>query len=326
MKKIKQLMILLSLLFITLSLVSCYQAKDIKAPKEGEAVDSVILTTNDGEVVTVTSKTDGILLYNILSEKLNLKNTCYEYSFKDDLDEYGVTINGLYYSNLNNSEGEYNMYFSGKSQTGLTKFDYSCFINKSYTNDLEKYSEVRGEVTKKNNKIIYGVFIENNRYYLFEEKGEQLPTQPPYGNPDVETDEKEYIFYVGVDRARKAIDGIDKDLRGFYIEGYEEVFDYTINITNKYIIFSVEQPYSSSWFDTGYDRLPEKGIYTKTIYYNLETNQIDYMHVYAKTYAYHPYLHRLYEYQLTIKKVGQNKIDSFIEDLDELFEEKIDKN
>ena len=238
MKKIKQFMITLSLLFITLTLGSCHKTENIKEPDKGKVVDSVILTTNDGEVVTVTSKTDGILLYNLLSEKLNLKNTCYEYSFKDDIDEYGVTINGLYYSNLNNSEGKYNMYFLGESRIGLTNFDYSCFVNKSFTNDLEKYTEVRGEVTKKNNKIICGALVENNRHYLFEEKGEELPTQPQYGNAD-----NEYTFYVGVNRARNAIDAIDKGLRGFYIEGYEEVFDYTINITDKYIIFSVEQPY-----------------------------------------------------------------------------------
>ena len=35
-------MISLSLLFITLSLGSCYQAKNIKAPKKGKAVDSVV--------------------------------------------------------------------------------------------------------------------------------------------------------------------------------------------------------------------------------------------------------------------------------------------
>lgn len=298
----KKILIVLLVIFGCINLSSCSDQEDIKNDL-GDLIDNVMISLKDGSKLEVNLNTDPIEIYNTIMNNY-IKETAYQLSGKinrigDEI--YNQEINGFYY--LNSS----------------SNIDYLETINNDLDLHVYYYSKGSNEMlnlVKQKNAPLYGGASMNGNLLRFKNKDTIVDiTYPPMN--DVTDSKTETIckYLINVDRIRRIISlGI---LSGFYFEDYIENFNYSVSLTNKYIILTVDQPFGESEFPlAGKDQaILRKGQVTKKIHFNINTFEIDYIESNVQTYLGPIYYGLLYEYSYTLSKVDSKSIVKSISDL-----------
>lgn len=326
---------IISLFIIVLSmmlLVGCKKEEvnnendaKVRAPNKGSIVSSVELTDENGNKVTVTKNIDPIQLYNLLN---NICNTNYymAFNYTDELkDDYGIDINGTF-ANIRTQEGNDsftgNFFFLEKT-IGDVKYSYST-LSETIRSDFTYFNR-RGEVFLTNDKVYFGGVIQEPSYnlYLFKNGNSFVRSSCPSLQDATSTQEEKTIeFAISTNKARQFMMMYDYGFTNFVVEELIDEFTYNIELTDKYIIFSVSQPYgiySPSHIAMGLGL--EKGTYNKTIYFNTETYEIDYTHSYGEIYTHPGYYGILCTFDYECSKIDKTIVEKQIDELNNFIDE-----
>ena len=294
MKKLISIVVIIIFLF---SLTSCFNG-GISKPKTGGKVEEITLTTKSGERVTINKNTDPVYLYKLI-EELYEDDYCYEYYGKF-IKQFNEHINNTYKGLL----------IANDFYTHYT-FKNDFFRLKHYSYYEQSNNGVYIDMVK--NKPLYGSAKYNNTRYLFLNDGNEVRSYPPSIIEMSENDNEKLCLYITYGNAWQSSIVAEGVLGGFYIEEFVDKFTYDFTLTENYIIFKVQQPIGVI-FNHGMTLAisDKEGSFKKEIYFNIETNKIDYVKTKANVYN-HFTGRDQFKYNYVLSRVDKSVFDAELE-------------
>lgn len=314
MKKLLHLTSIIVTVLLAMCLCSCNKKiKEVGSLDKGTTISSVEFVSKDGVAYEINKDFDPVLLYQLLVEKYDYRNVYYEFNYEVEFRELYANLYGIL-GRENNKIGdvyEENYYYFTESVVNKKVYSYVGF-KESKINDVTKdHSLNSGSYALENKKILCGSILDENYKALgFKNKGDFVPANLNYSEGK---DDAPANFVISSHRISPSVLFYDANPSGFYIEGYLSEFEYNIEVTDKYIIFSVKQPYG---FDIGQIRIDdlEKGEFEKTIYYNYNTNKIDYAYTKANISSSINSPGVLVKYECVVKIIDKAVIDNKVKE------------
>ncbi len=322
MKKLLHLTSIIVTVLLTMCLCSCNKKiKEVGSLDKGITISSVEFVSKDGVAYEINKDFDPVLLYHLLIEKNDITNVYYEYNYKEKYYEYHTNLYGVYgyFHNIENDISETNIYYFSESVINKKAYSYVAFREEKIHLVTHDHTSNSGSYALENKKILCGRIIdEKYKGFGFKNNGDFVPANLNYSEGENDVADN---FVIGSGRANRSIAAADSRIYGYYIEGYVDEFEYNIELTDKYIIFSVKQPYG---FDTGQIQIKDltKGEFEKTVYYNYNTNKIDYAYTKANISSSINSPGALVKYECVVKIIDKAVIDNKVKEVKAF----IDKN